>query len=224
MPASIGALTKLKELTLASEAELTLPEEIGDLRDLETPMISAPKWNVPARLFELKKINALDLGGSDLRKIPRAIAQLTALESLYLEGAPDLDVGDAMRAIAKLPSLRSLQLGSNRVPKEIGLCKGIASLRIVRYGDAPLVLPNELFDLAALVRLDLGGNRLAELPAAVERLTSLEELSLFDCGVTSLPESLGALPALRILNVSGNLRLKKLPDSVARRKSLVVYR
>jgi Leucine-rich repeat (LRR) protein len=117
-----------------------------------------------------------------------------------------------------------MQLASSCVPKEIGLCRSLKELRIVRNGAAPLVLPDELWTLDTLARLDLGSNLLARLPDGVMKLAGLEEISLFDCGLESLPESIGALPKLRVLNVVQNPKLKKLPKSATSNKSLTIYK
>ena len=106
----------------------------------------------------------------------------------------------------------------------MGLCKSLRELRVVREGDEPLRLPDELWDLPALEKLDLGGNKLASLPAGVGRLSSLKELSLFDCDVTDLPASLGEIPSLQVVNVVKNPRLEKLPPSIAQNKALTIYR
>lgn len=224
LPPSVGRLIKLRNLSVTSEDAVVLPKQIGALRALEELTISAPKWSAPYELFALPRLKSLALGGCDVVCVPESVTKLAHLERVYLAGATKLDVPDALRKLGKLPGLRYLQLSSASVPPEIGACRSLQELRIVRYGREPLRLPEELWSLPALKKLDLGGNVLRALPAGVGRLASLEALSLYECGVTKLPDSLGDLPRLAVLNVASNPRLKTLPRSLSKRSKLEIHR
>jgi Leucine-rich repeat (LRR) protein len=226
LPASIGALEKLKDLYIWTHEALTLPREIGRLRALERLQVRATRWNLPESFFALTAIKELSLSDCDIVRVPDAIGRMPRLESLCLTSTPKLDLGDTLQKVASLESLTYLQLSSRCVPPEVGMCRSIHELRIVREGDQPLDLPKELWKLDTLKVLDLGGNKLARLPDAVRGLQGLEELSLFECGVESLPEALGELPRLWVLNLSSNPKLTKLPKTIAAKaakKELTVY-
>ena len=98
-------------------------------------------------------------------------------------------------------------------------------------------------DLASLRMLDLGHNRLSDLPAGLGRLEDLSDfLYLHDNRLTKLPDTLRGLQRLRYLNISENAfeifpevvtamrglielrvtdnRLNELPSSIAQLKSL----
>jgi Leucine-rich repeat (LRR) protein len=65
--------------------------------------------------------------------------------------------------------------------------------------------------LTGLRMLDLGHNRLAQVPASLGSLHGLSDfLYLHDNLLTSLPDGLGNLAKLRYLNISGN-RFEVLP-------------
>ncbi|WP_183133408.1 Fic family protein, partial [Pseudomonas cannabina] len=63
--------------------------------------------------------------------------------------------------------------------------------------------------------LDLEGLDLEELPPGLEKcLPGLESLNLSGCDLARLPESLGELPALRAIDLTGNMALRDLPASL----------
>jgi Leucine-rich repeat (LRR) protein len=72
-------------------------------------------------------------------------------------------------------------------------------------------LPESLFQLTRLRRLDLARNKLTALPESLGRLTKLESLILAGNELTALPESLSQLTNLRRLNVDFN-QLTSLPE------------
>ncbi|WP_089727137.1 COR domain-containing protein [Candidatus Thiosymbion oneisti] len=76
-------------------------------------------------------------------------------------------------------------------------------------------LPESLFRLTWLERLDLSENRLTTVPASVSRLTQLRVLDLSGNRLTVLPESLSRLTRLEWLHLSWN-RLTTLPESLSR--------
>jgi hypothetical protein len=81
-------------------------------------------------------------------------------------------------------------------------------------------LPPAVLDLHGLVRLDLSGNELRELPEDLGRaLTGLEELWLNDNPLVSLPPSLERCLSLRILDLR-DTELTSLPRGLCRLSSL----
>jgi hypothetical protein len=74
-------------------------------------------------------------------------------------------------------------------------------------------LPDTLFDLSQLRKLELHGNRLSALPDAIGRLTRLERLNLPGNQLRALPETIGRLTRLTFLGLSRN-QLRVLPESL----------
>ena len=62
-------------------------------------------------------------------------------------------------------------------------------------------------------------NQLGTVPEYLGSLASLQQLLLYDCGLTELPPSLGRLGCLQKLELGDN-RLARLPDSFAELRSL----
>lgn len=75
-------------------------------------------------------------------------------------------------------------------------------------------LSNPSLNLSLTTKLDLSNNNLKTIPESLTaRLLNLVELDLHSNQLTSLPNSIGCLSKLQVLNVSANL-LKILPKSV----------
>ena len=66
--------------------------------------------------------------------------------------------------------------------------------------------PTDVLKMPWLVELRLDGNAIKKIPADIRKLTKLEALSVRDCDLADLPDAVGELKALRVLNVSSNGR------------------
>lgn len=77
-------------------------------------------------------------------------------------------------------------------------------------------LPNEINQLTNLRELLVGSNGLSQLPPSINTLQYLEHLDVSDNQLT--PQSLdviNCMPSLRILNLTGNRDLIRLPKTLA---------
>jgi Leucine-rich repeat (LRR) protein len=70
---------------------------------------------------------------------------------------------------------------------------------------------SQLQDIHELVHLDLGNMALKVVPQCL-RSMKLETLKLNNNQLKKIPAWLGAMPTLKVLDVSGNTKLKSLPD------------
>lgn len=84
--------------------------------------------------------------------------------------------------------------------------KGVLLLRksLYFYSLGLETLPNALFDLTHIERLDLSRNKFSELPDGIGRLSNLTYLDLSFNNLTKLPDSLFNLRKLSVLNLRGN--------------------
>jgi internalin A len=82
-------------------------------------------------------------------------------------------------------------------------------------------IPMWLFEVGRdrLQRLDLRGNNLGELPAAIGSLSHLRELDVSRNALVKLPPEIGLLSNLRVLNASDN-RIVSIPTEVGQLSSL----
>ncbi|WP_299458561.1 leucine-rich repeat domain-containing protein [uncultured Microscilla sp.] len=75
-------------------------------------------------------------------------------------------------------------------------------------------LPEELFKLKHLQRLDLAFNRdMTSLDPRIGKLKNLQYISLHSCKLTSLPKEIGSLPNLEVLIVESN-KLASIPAEI----------
>jgi len=120
IPKEISAFKNLKYLSFRGLPLESLPDEIGDLTDLEELNLEFTRLVIlPATIGKLKKLKILTLYYSKLIELPDEIGNLTSLE--------ELDLGDNQilklpASIGKLRNLKKLVLRRNplqNIPKEI---------------------------------------------------------------------------------------------------------
>jgi hypothetical protein len=137
--------------------------------------------------YEGERITKLSLCGLDVKKLPLAIAALSALKVL--------DVSHTT---------------VEELPEWVGELGALEVLNI--YGTKISVLPESLGNCTALKELHLGHNKIASLPASLGKLVNLEWLCLNHTAVSELPECIGNCRALQEINLHGS-RIEHLPAS-----------
>jgi hypothetical protein len=218
LPASLGQLGALKQLTLAWLDGLELlPDAVVRLTSLGSLMLQScyklktlPKGL--GKLGALKQLTLVDL--YELQEMPDPIG-LTALGSLTIQGCYKLKT--LPRGLGKLGALTQLTLWQlhelQEMPDLIELT-ALGSLTI--QGCYKLkTLPRGLGKLGALTQLTLGSlNELQEMPDPIG-LTALGSLTIKDCyKLKTLPRGLGKLGALTQLTLQGLRELQEMPDLI----------
>lgn len=145
---------------------------------------------LPESLGQLTQLQALDLSNNQLTTLPDSLGQLTKLQSLNLSHNP---LSSLPGFIGRLQRLEVLDLGCNTRRQEgISLDSDDSPSSYAIYDEVRErigSLPEELFDLSNLRRLDLSGNTLTAIPSGISKLISLELLDLFGNHLTTLPLS-----------------------------------
>ena len=173
VPAEIGRLSALRQLSLGVNQLTSVPAEIGQLTALERLILSRNQLtSLPAEIWQLTSLVSLDLSDNQLTSLPAEIGQLASLKELWLCGnrftTLPVEVG-------RLTSLQGLSLGGNQLTS----------------------LPAEIWQLTALTELNLNGNQLTSVSAEIGQLTALRELNLNNNKLTSVPDEIGQLTSLR---------------------------
>jgi len=199
LPPSAAKLKKLRVL-VANQTHLILPRAMWGLASLEELVMQGASWcylkAFPPYATTFARLKRLDLSGNFFRAIP-SLADLRELE--------ELDLGDALGLVKKLPNLSGLaklrvlnvngHTGRTTVPnpphsvlRPLFKMKlsALEDLRIDRWGKSDKIKRGELTaDLIAgigkfraLKKLDLEFDGLAKLPPDFYELTALEEIKL----------------------------------------------
>lgn len=222
IPESFGQLRTLRQLLIMGESDVILPESFAELSELQSLTMRVASWQLPSEFYRLTSLTSLDLSNCRLSEVPEEMAGMSDVLSLMLSGTEPYNYSQLMPIVAHMPNLKIVDLALDPIPKEIGLCQQIEELAIYGGSGEPLALPDELFDLDQLKRLRINYSILGEVPTALRRLKSLEMLGMPECEFETLPEWVGELSNLTILNLSENPILNSLPSSLSKMSSLRV--
>lgn len=167
----------------------------------------------------------LDLPNKGLRVIPETIYRgpgaqdrLTYLVSINLSHNK-LESLPKQGLFFWCGGVRKLQLGNNRLtslPAEIEALESLEILDLVH--NRLRFLPKEVGTLKKLVILNVAENELEAVPEQIATL-NLRSLQIYKNAIKSLPENIGQLQTLNILDVSLNA-LRELPDTIAQLENL----
>ena len=149
--------------------------------------------SVPIAICSLMSLRTLNLSGcSRLDELPENLGKIESLEELDLSGT----------AITGLPSsiihLKNLKVLS------LSRCVGLSSNKLMRF---PLMQPRR------------SPNSMGMLERSLIGLCSLTELDLSYCNVQTIPNDLGCLSSLQMLNLNGN-NFVCLPESIIQLSNL----
>jgi hypothetical protein len=107
------------------------------------------------------------------------------------------------------------------IPEPIGVLSDLESLDI--SGNSITTLPDSIGNLERLTEFAAADSGIEFLPESIGRCVSLKSIVLWDRNragqLTHLPESLGGLSELELLDVQGH-RLESLPSSIAKLSNL----
>ncbi|KAL3355269.1 hypothetical protein AABB24_019372 [Solanum stoloniferum] len=197
LPSSICKSKGLVKLSMKRCSKLdSLPEEIGDLENLEEldardTLISRP----PSSIVRLNKLKSLSFGQPRVEDgvffvFPQVNEGLLSLKLLDLSYCNIID-GGLPEDIESLSSLKHLNLSGNNFKH---LPRSISQLGVLEYlhlSDCKRLtqLPEDIGRLSSLKHLNLSGNNFEHLPRSISQLGALQYLHLSDCKrLTQLPE------------------------------------
>ncbi|KAJ6855344.1 disease resistance-like protein DSC1 isoform X1 [Populus alba x Populus x berolinensis] len=191
-----------------------LPSSIGDLRELIYLDLSGC-----SSITEFPKVSnnikELYLDGTAIREIPSSIECLFELAELHLRNCKQFEILPS--SICKLRKLRRLNLSGclqfRNFPEvlEPMVCLGYLYLEQTSITK----LPSPIGNLMGLACLEVGNCKYLEDIECLRRpsLNGLHKLSLDGCHISVLPDSLGCLRSLEVLDLSGN-DFKTIPINI----------
>jgi len=194
LPRWIGKLKSLKMLRIAVYEQHLLPEEIGDLTNLEQlQVIGQSRAQFPASMKKLKNLKMMRIS---IEHLPTDIENLKHLEALHIG-----------------PNIRSL-------PPSIGNLKNLKKLDL--YAARLRFLPDEIGNLTSLEVLNLEYSFLRSLPHSIGNLKSLKYLNLSRMHARIvLPDEIGNLRNLNDLDFSDTITTASMiPLTITNLKNL----
>jgi Leucine-rich repeat (LRR) protein len=228
----------LKQLTITKANIRSLPDDIGDLKNLKVLNLAGNKIDkLPERFGQLTNLEELNLENNILEEIPKQLANLPNLKTLKLSGNSIVSVTDGKLQTANLnekienlylddnaikqlvidinnlKNLKHLDLSGNKItelPDNFGQLSNIASLDM-RDNNFE-VFPDEILKLSKLEKLDLSRNSISSIPPGISNMSALKHLDLLFNKISTLPPEFKNLTKLKYLDLASN-QIRYLQDS-----------
>lgn len=177
--------------------------------------------STPLYKSDLAKLTGgLDLSGKKIKKVEG----LQYCENITALNLSNNSISDLPSGFNKLLNLQSLNLDDNsftKMPDSLFTIPKLASLSM--RGNKITKVPDKINSLLLLTTLDLSGNDIDTVSANIQKLTALQYLSLARNKLREdkLPSQVCLLPALEVLDISGNT-LDELPAQMVTMPKLTV--
>ena len=227
LPASIGNLTKLTDLSLIyGTTGGSIPSSIGNLTELTSLNLSFNQFtgSIPSTFGNLQNLQRLILGANQLSgSIPAAIGQMQSLTTLYLY--TNQLSGNIPSELGNLSKLTNLTLHTNQLSGSIpAALSNITTLSELYLENNQLSgnIPPELGNLSGLVNLHINNNKLTgSIPKELGLLYALRDLDLSFNQLTGfIPPSICAIRRLDRLMLNNNKLRGKIPPRLAADQTL----
>lgn len=208
-PRFLCNLEGLVDVDFSFNAISTIPDEIGNLKNLERFVITNNRLagSLPDTFSQLSHLKEVDVRYNALSSID-IIAKLPNVEQV------SADHNSISVFEGSFEKIRILRLNSNPVTK-FEIMNPVPTLTTLILSNAKLAhIPDSAFDkMPNLVKLVLDKNHFVSLPHHIGKLRNLEHFSIARNALSSLPPEIGCLTELRFLDVRQN-NLKKLPMEI----------
>ena len=200
------------KLYLDGTAITKLPTSIGLLTNLVLLHVRDCKSLrcLPSKIFNLKLLKDVNISGcSKLERLPQNVGNAESVEKLDVSGTT---IKEVPSSIGLLKNLKVLSFNG---------CKGLSSINSISWYDllpfssrpkiADPVGLSSLLGLCSLTKLKLKDCNLREILDDIGCLFSLEEINLRGNSFVCLPDSIGQLCKLRMMQLKNCTSLRSLP-------------
>ncbi|KAL1828123.1 hypothetical protein ACET3Z_006535 [Daucus carota] len=218
-------MSNLRFLHLYGDITGSFEEMFEDLRWLRwdwCPLTCLPSEFDPPNLVILELPHSKITRMFELNMVSRVFVKL---QTLNMPNAVDLT---ATPDFTKLPYLKTLNLEGCKSLKQVDISIGsLARLVSLNLNSCRNLksLPNSICNLRALEVLNINKcSCLEALPTELGNIGPLKMLNAKGLAVSELPDSIGRLSKLVVLNLSYNYKLRTLPNTICHLKALEVLR
>jgi Leucine-rich repeat (LRR) protein len=219
LPENIGNLKNLQRVDVKSLSS-AFPQRISECRSLEYIRIgyddnASGDVVLPSKFGDLKKLRELYITTHKLRQLPASFSQLSSLESLAINGMGLKSIPEDFGSLSNLKILK-LYGSFTRLPESFG---NLSKLSDLFLGDNMSTLPESFGNLSSLRYFNGEHSAITTFPESFGKLKNLREIQFRFSKIETLPASFGELDALEVLNL-GNTQLKTFPKSIIPLKSI----
>jgi len=213
LPKQIKSLTKLKKINLSNNQLSSIPSEISKLSNLiELDITSNNLTKLPSGIINLKNLKKISLKNNN--KIVFTEEQCEWLKELYSNDCKISMDNDWTETLFKWASEHKIEFPFS--------AKELLSLRELKvYHKQQLsTLPQELFNLNKLEKINFFETNLSTIPNEISNLTKLNKLNLYSCKLSKLPIGMTQLFHLKELNLGYN-KINELPEEIGNLNNLI---
>ena len=218
LPESLGNLTSLQKLFIHNNMISTLPESVGNLSSLQRlEVYNNQLTTLPESINNLKSLKILWINNNPLNSKSKALVTQLKKKGVQIEERAKKEAEERPKKIVSFKGAQIRQFEADVLQKIEALTKkDFTKVNKVEW-TTQMGFSEYNNQLIGIGLFDCG---LSTLPESVTQLQSLKELYLWGNGLSTLPESIGNLTSLLVLNLGGN-KFTTLPESITQLKSLI---
>ncbi len=207
LPDSLKNIKNLSKLDLSNNNFTEVPNSIGNLKNLIFLNLSNNFFNVfPISLLKLTSIVTLKLDNNSIKTIPKEICKLNSMESLNLMNNPIKEIPEILCTCTSLKFLKINWTELAETPDCILKFK-----YSIRHEQGQFL--EEIINIIGK-EIKLGDKITWNACKYQIKDEEIIELSIYNCGLKSIPKSFGSLNSLRKLYLNKN-KLSQLPKSIS---------
>jgi Leucine-rich repeat (LRR) protein len=219
---SLSSMPKLNVLGLRNNKFKSLPSTISQVRSLSILDLSSNEFaQLPQEVLSLENLDQLIIRDNSLSALPDGFTQLKKLSTLDLSGNKFTTLPAVIAGMPALTSLNMDRTNLSDLGPDLGKMQQLTVLSFI--GDKKLDLPatlNSLAQLSKLEDLSMGEYIVSSLPGEIGKLSHLKSLEI-SFGLKTLPTELFDLVTLEELYLNDN-KLETLPDGIRNLKKLKI--
>ena len=190
----IISLSKLNHLDLSANPIDSIPPDFFAENKLDLKLLNLSNTNISSLstgIKNFKNLIWLAIASTPIESLPGTIVECSRLQVVQLGRNPALNLSNALKILGSLPRLQTLEV------------------TYMTTGNETFQIPTELVELKHLVKLDLRGNRFADLNAELDKFaqmisakdSKLQALNLSRCGIRKVDPDFAKLSGLHLLGV-----------------------